>query len=255
MLVICNGMVRSGSTAQYNIARLLVEHAGIGIGQAALADVYPTGLPDAGALARDSRHFAFKIHDLHEFSDPAYVLRLAAEGRLKLLYIHRDMRDVYLSLKRMWQKPLHELLDMLDSAVKNWRWVAQHADETWVLVQRYDDLMDDMVAATSDIAHHLGVEATAAEMGRVAASCSVSSAEAKTRALKRAVAREAMALRATGQTHDPGAIFWDNHTLLHHNHISRTKGRSGIWREELTDEEVDSVMDRFGAAMVELGYA
>jgi hypothetical protein len=255
MLVICNGMVRSGSTAQYNMARLLVERAGIGVGQGALAALFQGRSPDAGGLAGDSRHFAFKIHDLHEFSDPAYVVRLASEGRLKLLYIHRDIRDVYLSLKRMQRKSPEQLLAILDNAVQSWKWVEERLDEPWILVQRYDDLMADMVTATREIAHHLGVAATTGEIEGVAASCSLSSAEAKTRALKREVAREAIAERATTDTRDPTTVYWDMHTLLHHNHISRTKGRSGMWREELTDVEVDAVVDRYGSVMADLGYA
>ena len=47
---------------------------------------------------------------------------------------------------------------------------------------------------------------------------------------------------------------YDKKTLLHSEHISKDKGKSGIWRKGLTAMEVDMIEDRYESWLRETGY-
>ena len=40
-------------------------------------------------------------------------------------------------------------------------------------------------------------------------------------------------------------IFQDDRTLLHPDHISKSKGAVGVWRKELTEEEIRIISNRY----------
>ena len=48
--------------------------------------------------------------------------------------------------------------------------------------------------------------------------------------------------------------LWDPTTLIHHNHISRHKGASGVWRSELSAQEADRISTRYARWFRDTGY-
>jgi hypothetical protein len=111
MLVICNGMERSGSTLQYNIARLIVETKGLG-----RSEGYPfkQGEWEKGAAILQqwqlcSDWVVIKAHSIHPKLES-----LARDKNTRVLYIFRDPRDVAASCKEFLDIEGPELLAKMD---------------------------------------------------------------------------------------------------------------------------------------------
>jgi hypothetical protein len=268
VIVLCNGMVRSGSTLQYNLAQSIVESLGVGCGQAGIDARVVQGLiskPDVSDLpstdlATDPWVYVLHSHQLERrFRDPNNAADMGREGRLRLLYIHRDLRDVAVSMKRTWAISFAECVEILDRSRENYEFIRAHADANWLLVQRYKDVMDDLPAAVAEIGALFGISIPNEACAEVASACSIENSQEITRELRRQMVtnrdalfgentlmRERMAGTAT--------VFLDRQTLMHHNHVSPNRGMSGVWRTQLPAPEAHEVVQRYGEWMGELGY-
>ena len=118
MLVTCNGMPRSASTYQYNLARLVVQTAGMGSAHTYM-DFELDKLPGntwSPALfqewMRDDAHHVVKMHEVHPV-----VRDSIRAGNVRTLYIHRDIRDVAVSVKRVRKLTGDRLLETVASVV------------------------------------------------------------------------------------------------------------------------------------------
>jgi hypothetical protein len=118
MLVVCNGMPRSGSTYQYNVARLVVAATELGVAHSYLepgfTDMRGDGWPPEvfrGWIDDDAYHVV-KMHEPH----PTAVGAIS-DGRVRVLYIHRDIRDVAASVKRVRHRKGDSLLERVGRAV------------------------------------------------------------------------------------------------------------------------------------------
>lgn len=134
MLIICCGMVRSGSTLQYQLAKAVVEpYGGIGLGF-----LEEDNLPDSA-----HRMAVIKCH-----LRPPNAPDLLKSGRARGIYIYRDVRDVMVSQMRKDNHPFSV------DAIRTWL----RLDTQWrslpnMLVSRYEDLnLENEVMA---IARHL----------------------------------------------------------------------------------------------------
>jgi hypothetical protein len=143
--IYCAGMLRSASTWQYNVAADLLEGCGVAerggfvTGDRALEERIATG-----------RSLVVKLHR------PCDLALEDARRGAKVLYIHRDLRDVAASAMRVRRFTLEEMLGtgVLDNA-RRFReiWTALPA----VLVQRYEDVLADPAAGVAEIAAFLGL--------------------------------------------------------------------------------------------------
>ncbi len=268
MLVLCNGMVRSGSTLQYNIARLIVESLGVGEGCRNASERAATG-PLAGtrpqdivstALLDDPARYVFHTHDLDTLlPDLERAQRLGEDGQLRVLYVHRDLRDVVASMKRAWGIDFDECAEILDRVQDNYEFIRRHADADWLLVQRYDQVVADVPSAVDEVVVAMDLQMSDEARAAVVTACSLENAEAITRNLRRQMVADRDRLfgqRAPMREQLAGlaAVFQDRTTLLHHNHISSTRGASGVWKAALSDDEARLVVERYGPWMAELGY-
>lgn len=267
MVALCNGVVRSGSTLQYNIARLVVEKLDLGCGRARLQELVEQGVvprpegPDLAStrLPASSRIYVFHAHYLSlPFPNLDHAAELGNGGQLKVLFVHRDLRDVLASMKRTWKMKWSECAAMLDRTRDNYAFVRRHQDEEWLLVQAYETLTADLPAAVGEIASTLGVSLAEETRVEIAHECSIGRAETVTRDVRRQMVQNRDDLLDRGlareQMADQGRVFQDRDTLLLHNHISPARGASGVWREQLAAHEVQQLMERYGSWMEELGY-
>src|SRR5262245_23834258 len=147
MFAICAGMLRSGSTFQYQIVSHLVEtiHGGKRLGFMGLDCV-----SEIRQEVLDYRWRVIKVHEPH-----AFFSGLLDEGRAKCFYTYRDVRDVMYSL-------MHRLGLGFDEIFRHAALAAGPNDEFWrsqphTLVQRYEELVGDSTAAIRSIAEHLGI--------------------------------------------------------------------------------------------------
>jgi hypothetical protein len=234
MDVFCVGMYRSGSTWQYEVACHLVEqyHAGRRLGF----------VPGEQYAAGGSGWRVLKAHDAH----PRFTAALAS-GRARALYSYRDLRDVAYSLMHKFAASFEEIVHrkkMLHACLAN--------DAIWTgqrhtLCQCYEEILSDPSAAVEAIAQHLDVSLADGEADAVAQEYSLSANQRRAEEL-------ALSLRAQGVDLDQpvNALRWDQHTLLHWNHIR--DGRIGGWREQASGQEVRALQKIAGPWLAAHGY-
>ncbi len=98
-----------------------------------------------------------------------------------------------------------------------------------VLIQRYEEILADPLAAVRALADHLGILLEEAEAARIADEYSLESNKARTEALRRRLEQAGMDLNTAAN-----AQVCDSNTLLHWNHV-RNGGSS--WFAESTPRQ------------------
>jgi hypothetical protein len=109
MLIICGGMSRAGSTVQYQIVCEIIESLGLGM-TIGWVDVPNKALLDnlENAAFRKDKFLVIKSHN---FSTP--IKTLVETGKVKVVYVYRDLRDVTVSLANKFAKSA-------DNAISIW---------------------------------------------------------------------------------------------------------------------------------------
>ncbi len=257
MLVLCNGMARSGSTLQYNLVCDLVEAAGVGTGHGSTANDLGPG-PDLRKVTAAAEVQVYKIHDALRGTVP-----WIAQGHdgVRICYIHRDLRDVAVSLREMQGAEDDRIVGVLDDAVLAYNELRPVRDSPYVLWQRYEDVVADVRGATEEIARFLKLEVPSNIIDEIADGCAIDSArQVMTQVrrlleadLARADADEVRRVRKA--TRDRTEYWRDPVTLIHWNHISRHGGASGVWRTELPEPLLATIVERYAEWFADAGYA
>lgn len=260
-LLVCNGMNRSGSTLQYNMARLLLERRGMGVGEGAVNAAELARSPQYAAWLAAPQWHIVKTHQLL----PDAPRELTA-GRMAVCYIYRDLREVAGSYKRVWGVAGEPLLRELDEAVQTYEAVQQLPGR--VLQQRYETATADLPQAVREMAAWLGLAVTAEEVAEVAAACSAETMQHVQQRLarrlhgRRLVNRllrpvrrllRKLGLQRAGRG-TPGAVVrkqaMDEQTLLHPEHV----GAPGASIARLTPAEFDLITARYRFWLQRAGY-
>lgn len=215
--IICCGMMRAGSTLQYQLAVELATRRGPCVG---LGFATPEQFDEL--LARHDDTTGSLVVKAHAFL-PAAASLLAA-GNAVAIYSYRDVRDVALSLAVMTNKSITELY----SEGTLYALLEQYACWTnfpGVLVSRYETIIENVAAEAQRIANLLGVELTAIEAADLAARYSLDRQRERI---------ASFADKPRDKTN--GDNRFDPQSLLHRNHVR--SGKVGGWRQELTANEV-----------------
>lgn len=243
MLIICNGMIRSGSTLQYNLARGLIEEASFGQGEGFFSERQAQkSINELISWKDDERYHLIKMHQICPLCSPA------ENKGLRSLYIYRDLRDVAVSAKSAFHYTKPQLMKALDEAVLIFNEIQRLPN---VLTQRYEDVIRDVHKATWDIADFLNVKLTSGQMHDVIDSCAIPKAVERTEKMEKrfwSSAKEFMLRMGLPMK------TYDKKTLLHSNHISGNKGAAGVWRSQLNSSELNEINNRFGKWLKEQGY-
>lgn len=244
MLVVCNGMMRSGSTLQYNLARNLVEKMGCGMGKGFFTSKELTRFENKfSQWADDKNHYVIKIHELH----PS-IAEMATQGSARILYIHRDIRDVAASTKRKFGLREIELVAALDRAIATCCRIERVQGVLW---QRYEDVKDDLLTAIQAQADFLSLSPGQDLMRTLANECAPESAQEVAKGLQESFGFKAKSLlRRLGLP----IYAYDSRTLLHADHLSKQAGTIGAWRTELPEWEADFITQRYRWWLEEKGY-
>lgn len=141
MIVYCCGMYRSSSTLQYQI---VAELLGDGIGHLAdeLTEKEKSGEPLVG-----------KVHPYTKERG-----KLIEEGKAKAVYIHRDIRDVAVSMMYRAKMPFSLVIrnEYIERALKYYKGWTQHD----IYITTYDKMMNDTRGEILRHAKYLGVDVT-----------------------------------------------------------------------------------------------
>ena len=215
--IFCCGMYRSGSTLQYQLTSTLVELLNAGVRSRYLPEnEFPILKKEYENV---KGYIVFKAH----FITPPMAALLDA-GKGLSVGIFRDIRDVAVSMMKMWdlsfedlitQKKLEEAVDGLDE------W-SRHSGH---MVSKYENLIESPIKEIFKIASHLNL------------TCSEDLAReiADDLTLEKNIKRVGDIAKQKADSGIEGA-YWDSHFLLHSNHI--ISGTSGEWREALTKEQI-----------------
>lgn len=215
MLVISCGMMRSGSTLQYQVAVELLQREGRGEG---IGEVRNTTCQDLEAQTHGRTH----VVKVHKRQLLAGVSAAIADGYATGLYVSRDIRDVAVSLMHMRQISFEQLMfrnGEVEQALRDYEaWTALPG----MLISQYEVMMADLAHEVQRIAHHLNIEITPEMATDIAAKYDLKQQQKRIQAWKSDPNYDA-------SQHDPN-------TLLHHNHIR--SGEAEQWRTVLTPIQI-----------------
>lgn len=250
MFYFCCGMIRSGSTWQYNIVKSILERRGI-------ATPFGYGfIPNEITLDEMIKAGGNYFVKIHESYSPA--LEETKKGNAKAIYIHRDLRDVAASLMVRHQRNLSWIIENnhLVKAQENYRrWISVPG----ILIQNYEKVMSDMPTAIAEIAKYLDIELLPGELNELAVKYSLekqkevinsiegSSGTSKLiRKLRRRVGNVLTSSIGKQKTKKIAGYFgkvgigkMDSDTLLLSEHINT--GETGSFKKVMSKKEIEKV--------------
>jgi hypothetical protein len=251
-------MIRSGSTLQYNLVRGLVESVGKGKGEGYVPPHWSLELRDQlFRWAEDSDYHVIKSHAL-----PLNARDMVEADTARICYIYRDIRDVAASAKAKWGHRGDRLYAVLEEAIREY--YATTALPA-ILMQKYEGVVTAIPSALTEVSDYLRIRTDCSTRTTIANENSLQSVKRHCESLqqKRALTISSTLMnfaRRTGVTRwlsrspipqvwlqrlRDWAGQWDRRTLRHRDHISKHNGSSGIWREELSSEEIEEITERF----------
>lgn len=237
-------MVRSGSTLQYNMIRLLVEKLGTGIGEGYFPE---NGLT---AIDRKKRLQWEKEKTLHVIKTHEYYYLSSEEDFIRRLYIYRDIRDVALSVMNKWNYKGNKLFDVLDRAIANYYESKKDKNILW---QKYEYVVGNIKSALYDQAGYLDLLPDELLLDMIVDECSIDSALRKTSKMKKGISNK---IKMATKWHIRFlATMYDEDTLLHPDHISKNMGRIDAWKIGLSEDEIIQITDKYSDWLLDAGYS
>jgi len=237
-------MIRSGSTLQYNLARGLVESCGLGHGEGFFSDRQANNDLDKLVFwEKDNCYHVIKMHNI------CPLLEMGQSEGVLTLYIYRDLRDVAVSVKNAFHFKGARLMTSLDKAISTFAEIQKLSN---VLMQRYEDVVQNVPNAAWDLSKFLSIDISTQDMSTVVNSCTITKALENTKTLKKRFSTALMVLlRRIGFS----VTAYDSKTLLHSNHISETAGAIGVWRSQLEKTELNTINAKFASWLKKQGYS
>lgn len=260
-IILCAGMLRSGSTLQFNVVCRLLQEAGVEyVTSFATLTEYLKERPVEG-----EKLVVLKSHRV-DFSST-----LSGNIDLYVTYTYRDLRDVYLSGKEKFGWRGDVLEEKLDGAIENYNSVKDTSGVPKIM-QDYEGMYRDLRSRVVEMVSFLGLSKISdAQVDRVVDSLSVDSvssyieSKANLRRNKKfrkfadscptfvkKLARKNSVWSRIIRSFRGDLV--DEGTMFHANHISQRKGEPGLWKEYLNQEEIDEIERRYSTFMTERGY-
>ncbi|HID98313.1 MAG TPA: FkbM family methyltransferase, partial [Thermodesulfobacteriaceae bacterium] len=233
MWIFCCGMIRAGSTLQYQVVAHLVEKAGLGrragyFTRESFSDFFHTVKTEDGWNV-------VKMHDYFEL-----VRLLLAEDKARAFYSFRDIRDVAVSSMRKFGMSFEELME------KEWLNHAIATGEKWrscsnILVSKYEDLVRNPGREFCRMARHIGIELSEEYRDHLVGEYSLERQRQRIEELN----RENLVVQ--------DEMLYDDFSQLHVDHIH--KGEIGGWKNILSHREAEILSLRYRDWLCENGYA
>jgi hypothetical protein len=232
--VFCVGMIRSGSTLQFQLASSIVEHSRMG-----QRVKYAPESEFETLLHQHIKYHGLKVFKAHICTPP--LAKVAREDSTKVIYCYRDIRDVAVSAMRKFDFSFDALINAgwLDQAIADYRsWTTMPN----VLVSRYEEIIRDRRIEASRIASFLDLSIEPDVLTALAEEYDIPSQQQRIYALK----------QRSGQAIKGSDIFFDEVELLHHNHIH--KGEVDGWRHILSAQQQSFLTQRYRQWLSSMKY-
>lgn len=232
--VFCAGMIRSGSTLQFQLASSIVERAGLGHRMK-----YVPETEFETVVASNKSNIGIRVFKAHVCTQ--VMADLCRSENAAVVYCYRDIRDVAVSALRKFDMTFDALIDAkwLDQAISDFRaWTCVPN----ILISRYENMISDLRNEVFRISGFLGANIGEEEIALLAEKFTIPAQKQRIEAVRR---------------REPGTIaiedvVYDEYELLHHNHIH--KGEVGAWRFELSPEQQRFLTDRYKPWLLSLNY-
>ena len=258
MKIICLGMIRSGSTLQFNLAKGVLTSVG-----AEVDELYRENVTRDDVLDITSRggSVILKSHLI----DPD-ALSDAINSGCRIVYTYRDLRDVYVSVRRMAGWSIEHFFEHVDQSIEQ---MDELSGASSTLLQKYESIYGDLPRATIEIAKFLNYELSDLSLSSIVDSVRVDSSVKPKLSLSLGILNIRNLLRRNFPSLMKGMnrykfissfkrsissrLFGVDGSMMHKNHISKAKGAS-VWRDELSDEESGLIYSRYKKWFDGVGY-
>ncbi len=200
MVVLCDGMIRSGSTWSFNAALELVR---VDQPHRRVFGFYNEN--PAVLLAASRPRFSNLVIKSHFLDQSAYELCRA--GAIKAIYTWRDPYDVIGSSMRMFGRSAEHWIGALRNALRVWSF---HKATGSACIVSYESIMRAPLASVNSIASYLGLHIDPQQLCRIAEDMSLDRVKS--------FSRQVRDLEETRLIRKDGYVY-DRQTLLHQNHI------------------------------------
>jgi hypothetical protein len=239
-IIICDGVIRSGSTWSYNVCRILGQLVAARrsqrCGMACLGhQSLDRFLQNDVLLAKGP--VVIKSHEIGPIA-----LQWIGDGRAKAVCTFRDPRDCVASDIPFWGQGFEASVQRVVASLK--ALAASYHAEGQTLFVRYEEMMQDRRSQIRRIAEYLQIPISDTEVASIDDQTNIDA----TQKICQGIAQQ-----PTSKT-DPvlGNHRRDRLTLLHDNHIGSAK--AGRWRDDLTVEQAVFLTKLFEPSLRVMGY-
>jgi hypothetical protein len=230
MVILCDGMARSGSTWSFNVVlKLLRAHTPH---QKAFGLYSEDPVVFSSAVRPRSSHLVIKSHRL----DPR-VREICVQGLIRTVHTWRDPYDAVASIVGMFGDTVDHAINTVRHAL---RIRAFHQTTGTACIISYPSITTAPVATISQIACYLGLQVAPEEVRKIAGELSLDR--------MRRFSRHVSELPSPRLIHSYGKTF-DRETMLHQDHIRN--GSCGYGRRVLDPEHIAAI----DAMLREEGFA
>jgi hypothetical protein len=234
MIVLCNGMPRSGSTWSFHVCEKLLRAADP---RARVCTRFTHAPGDCiDTLVRHCDHLIVKSHSLD-----CQSMAMCCAGAAKVIYTHRDPYDAVASLMQMFGYTFEQAAAAIGRSLRLYQFHRSHGR---AMIVPYRELREKPRATIRAISRYLETAVSTEKIGRVDAETSF--------AAMKAVADQIGESDSEFLVRRPGTVY-DKRTHLHRNHLRN--GGTGYGRDLLSARQqrvVRKMVREFSGRVVEL---
>lgn len=220
MVILCDGMVRSGSTWSFNVALKLLRSCDPTRKTFGIYNENPAVF--AAAVRPRFSHLAIKSHSI----DPS-VHELCCTGAVKAIYTWRHPYDVVVSCVRMFGSSAEQWTEVVRNALRLWSF---HQRTNSACIVSYEAIVTDPVTTIARIASYLGLSIEPGGLRRIAEEVSFKNLKRFSDHMDEGGG--ARLIRSNGQV-------YDRETLLHPHHIRN--GGIGYGANSLREKQLAAI--------------
>jgi hypothetical protein len=239
MIILCTGLLRSGSTWSFNVCRQLFRQT-YKDGSVKLAIGYADGVP-LDELIRANQDDSERILIVKSHFPGAYAVDQIESGQLPNICTLRDPRDSFVSLNSYDEMTFDEIKDYV---LKNLRYIDKYERKDKSLFIDFEDMMANSLAAVGRIADYLKLNLSEEIILEVDEQTNIDSARKTMNGLSDRDGSDSV--------HKVRSHLVDNLTFIHEKHVQSAK--SGRWKTELSQDEQRRVNEAFAPWLLSMGY-
>jgi len=262
--VLCIGMKRSGSTLQYNLSKLLLENQ-----FKTKTFGYIHGRDLSKKLSNEDMLKAnFLEYIILKCHNPPWKVGSQFLENHKILYIYRDLRAVYFSMKIRQNYSLDEFILEMKKSLDLY---SNYEKDSRVFVQKYEDVFLNNKDALLDISKYLQVKVNDNLITKILKLVSIENLKNNHSFFKKIITFIYRFLINT--VPKKFIIFFkkipfvpkmisifrkfitpNSDNLMYTDHVSKFKGNPTIWKDKLSTDEISRIEIEFNGWLKEHGY-